>query len=136
VVATWCSSIARRHRWFQFDLAAIAAATDPDTYFQVDISRLSQTTSLAGSAFIPIPYDADGPASMLAAVNMTVEPAAAQIGASLFNRGLGQRASMKWSAAHESQMLIAPATAGAGLYLRLRSASYLASVDGEATVME
>jgi hypothetical protein len=136
VTATWCSSTARRHRWYQFELAATSLATDPDTYFQVDLSRLSQTTSLAGTAFVPTPYGADGPASMLAAVNMTTEPATALIAANLFNRGMGQRDTVRWGTSDESQMLIVPATAGAGLYLRVRSANYLASVDGETNVME
>jgi hypothetical protein len=103
----------------------------------VDISRLSQTTSLAGTAFTPNPTDpADGAALTVSAVNETTEPSAALIATTLFNTGLNQRATTRWIAAQESQYLIAPATTINGLYMRVQSSTYTATMDGQISFME
>src|SRR6202453_2017790 len=103
----------------EFILGATANPNATDTYIQVDISRLAQTTSLAGTAFTPNPTDpADGTALIVAAVNITTEPASALIANTLFNTGINQRATTRWIAAQESQYLIAPATSTNGLYMR------------------
>jgi hypothetical protein len=118
-------------------LGATANPNATDTYVQVDISRLSQTTSLAGTAFTPNPTDpADGTALILAAVNITTEPASALVASSLFNTGINQRATTRWIAAQESQYLIAPATAGNGLYLRGQSSTYVGSFQAQASYLE
>lgn len=103
----------------------------------MDISRLSQTTSLAGTAFTPNATDpADGAALTVAAVNETTEPSAALIANTLFNTGLNQRATTRWIAAQESQYLIAPATAVNGLYMRAQSSTYTATFDGQISILE
>jgi hypothetical protein len=138
VAATWCpASNTKRHKWYEFVLGTTANPNGTDTYLQIDISRLSQTTSLAGTAFTPNPTDpADGTALIVAAVNITTEPAAALIATSLFNAGINQRATTRWIAAQESQYLIAPATAVNGLYMRAQSSTYVSSMAGQVTYME
>jgi hypothetical protein len=135
--AIWCSATPKRIKLYEFVLGATANPNATDTYIQVDISRLSQTTSLAGTAFTPVATDpADGAALMVAAVNMTTEPAAALISLSLFNTGLNQRATTRWIASQESQYLIAPATATNGLYLRAQSSTYASTFDAQLSAME
>ena len=138
VAATWCpSSNTKRHKWYEFILGATANPNATDTYVQVDISRLSQTTSLAGTAYTPNPTDpADGAGLIVAAVNITTEPSAALIANSLFNTGLNQRATTRWIAAQESQYLIAPATAVNGLYMRGQSSTYASTFDGQVSYLE
>jgi hypothetical protein len=138
VVASWCpASNTKRHKWYEFVLGATANPNATDTYIQVDISRLSQTTSLAGTAFTPLALDpADGAALIVSAVNLTTEPAAALIASSLFNTGLNQRATTRWIAAQEAQMLIAPATAVNGLIMRGQSSTYTSSFAGQVSYLE
>ena len=98
---------------------------------------MSQTTSLAGTAFTPNPTDpADGAALIVAAVNITTEPSAAIISSSLFNVGLNQRATTRWIAAQESQYLIVPATAVNGLYLRGQSSTYAGAFQAQVSYLE
>jgi hypothetical protein len=137
VVATWCSATLKRTRWYEFVLGATANPNATDTYLQVDISRLAQTTSLAGTAFTPNPTDpADGAALTVAAVNLSTEPAGALISSTLFNTGINQRATTRWIAAQESQYLIAPATLTNGLTMRVQSSTYTASFDGTIAIAE
>lgn len=134
---TLCPATTRRHKWYEFLLGATANPNATDTYIQVDISRLSQTTSLAGTAFTPNATDpGDAAAVILANVNQTVEPSAALIASSLFNVGINQRATTRWIAAQESQFLIAPATAQNGLYLRALSTTYAAAFAAQVSFME
>jgi hypothetical protein len=138
VVASWCpASNTKRHKWFEFVLGATANPNATDTYIQVDISRLSQTTSLAGTAATPNALDpADGAALIVAATNETTEPSAALIATSLFNTGLNQRATTRWIAADESFALVAPATAVNGLYMRAQSSTYNSTFDGQVSYHE
>lgn len=137
VAATWCPATVRRTKWYEFVLGATANPNATDTYIQFDISRLSGTTSLAGSAITPSPLDpADQAAATLAAGNLTTEVNSALVGVSLFNTGLNQRATTRWIAAQESQFLIAPATAQNGLELRTQSSTYAGSVDGQVSITE
>src|ERR1022692_2016153 len=128
-VGTWTPTAgAKRHKWYEFVLGATANPNATDTYVQVDISRLSQTTSIIGTAFTPTPTDpADAAAVIVANVNITTEPSAALIASSLFNAGINQRATTRWIAAQESQYLIAPATGLNGLYLRATSSTFNAA---------
>jgi hypothetical protein len=136
--ATFCpASNQKRHKWYEFILGTTANPNGTDTYLQVEIVRLSQTTSLAGTAFTPSPTDpADGAALILASVNMTTEPATALLGASLFLTGINQRATTRWIAAQESQYLIAPATAVNGLYLHTQSSTYNSTMAANVTYLE
>lgn len=137
VATTWCPATVRRAKWYEFVLGATANPNATDTYIQVDISRLSGTTSLAGTAITPSPLDpADQASATLAAGIITAEVNAALVGVSLFNTGLNQRATTRWIAAQESQYLIAPATAQNGLELRAQSSTYTGSFDGQVSITE
>ena len=137
VAITWCSATTKRHKWYEFVLGATANPNATDTYIQVDISRTTQTTSLAGTAFTPVATDFnDGAALTVAAVNITTEPANVTANSSLFNTGINQRATTRWIAAQESQYLIAPATAVSGLYMRAQSSTYASSFAGQLSILE
>lgn len=137
VALTLCPATTRRHKWYEFILGATANPNATDTFIQVDISRLSQTTSLAGTSYTPNATDpADAAAVILANVNQSTEPSAALITTSLFNTGINQRATTRWIAAQESQYLIAPATAQNGLYMRALSSTYNSTFDGQVTFAE
>ena len=137
-VATWTpTSNAKRHKWYEFVLGTTANPNPTDTYVQVDISRLSQTTSIAGTSFTPNPTDpADGAGLIVGLINETTEPSAALIATSLFNMGINQRATTRWIAAQESQYLIAPATGLNGLYLRAESSTYAGSFSAQISYLE
>jgi hypothetical protein len=137
VTVTWSGATTRRHKWYEFVLGATANPNATDTYVQCDISRLTGTTSLAGTAFTPVASDgADQAAVVAAASNLTTEVNAALVGGSLFNTGINQRATTRWIAAQESQYLIAPATAQNGIELRAQSSTYASSFAGQVSVME
>lgn len=135
---TWSpASAAKRQKWFEFILGATANPNATDTYVQVDISRLSGTTSLAGTAFTPNPTDpADGAAVTLAAITITTEVNSALVGVSLFNTGLNQRATTRWIAAQESQYLIAPTTSQNGLEIRAQSSTYASTFGTQVSLFE
>lgn len=134
---SWCPATTRRHKWYEFILGATANPNATDTYIQVDISRLTGTTSLAGTAFTPVATDpADAAAVILAAKTITTEVNAALVGGSLFNTGINQRATTRWIAAQELQYLTAPATAQNGLELRAQSSTYASTFDGQVSFME
>lgn len=119
------ASSPRRIKLYEYKIGATGNPNSTDTYLQFDISRLSQTTSLAGSAFTPNPTDPADQASLtLANVNVTTEPASALIASSLDNFGINQRSTVRWIAAQESQNLIGPATSQNGLYIRALSNAY------------
>jgi hypothetical protein len=134
---TWApSSNPARHKWYEFILGATANPNTTDTYIQVDISRLSGTTSLAGTAFTPAPTDpADAASLTLAANTITTEVNSAILGVSLFNTGINQRATVRWIAAQESQYLIVPATSQNGLELRAESGTYASTMDAQVSFM-
>ncbi len=138
--ATWSGATTRRHKWYEFVLGATANPNATDTYLQVDIARLTGTTSLAGTAFTPSPTDpADQAAVVAAAIKLTTEVNTALITTAnlgLFNTGINQRATTRWIAAQESQMLIAPATAQNGLELRMQSSTYNSTCQAQVSFME
>ena len=138
LAATWgAASSPRRHKLYEIIIGATGNPNATDTYFQVDVSRLSQTTSIAGTSFTPNPIDsADAACSAVALINETTEPSAALIANSLLNFGLNQRGTTRWVASQESQYLTAPATSASGLYLRALSNVYTSALAGQETFME
>src|SRR3974390_1519243 len=112
-VASWAPSAGqKRIKWYEFLIGATNVPNATDCAIQVEISRLTATTSLAGTSFTPNATDgADGAAGTVALVNITTEPNSAIIGATpLMNFGLNQRNTTRWIASQESQYLIGPAT--------------------------
>lgn len=129
--ALWTVTTLRRLKIYDYTVGAtnVPNATDCDIVF--DISRLSQTTSLAATAYTPQPTDpADGAAVGVASVNSTTEPAAALIASATpeAHFGFNQRNTVRWIAAQESQFLIGPATTVNGHYLSVLSPNYALSV--------
>lgn len=138
-VVTWAAATAKRCKWYEFVLGATANPNATDTYIQVDISRITGTTSLAGAAFTPNATDpADGAAVTLALKTATTEVNSALLAAtaSLFNTGINQRATTRWIAAQESQFLIAPTTVQNGLELRAQSSTYASTFAASVSFME
>ena len=132
VAVTFAPATPRRIKWYEFVIGATANPNATDTYLQVDISRLSGTTSIAGTTITPAPLDsADQASATLAMGIITTEVNSALVGVSLFNTGINQRATTRWIAAQESQYLVVPATAANGLELRMQSSTYTSTVDGE-----
>lgn len=137
VAVSHCPATTRRHKWYEFILGATANPNATDTYLQCDISRLTGTTSLAGTNFVPPATDpADAASVIICTINLTTEVNSALVGSSLFNTGINQRATTRWIAAQESQYLIAPATAANGLELRAQSSTYASTMDGQVSFME
>jgi len=131
------ASSPRRFKLYEYKIGMTGNPSATDTYIQYDISRLSQTTSLAGTSFTPNPTDPADQASLtLANTNQTTEPSAALIATSLENVGINQRSTVRWIAAQESQYLIGPATAQNGLYLRTLSNAYTGACAAQVTFME
>ena len=118
-------TLPRRIKLLEYKIGATGNPNATDTYIQFDISRLSNTTSLAGTAFTPNPDDgADAASVSLGNVNQTVEPSAALITTSLDNYGINQRGTVRMVVSQESWSATTPATAAAGLYMRVLSNAY------------
>jgi hypothetical protein len=137
-MALWApATTPRRVKLYEYKVGATGNPNATDTYIQFDISRITGTTTLAGSAFTPNPTDFNDQASItLAAVNITAEVAAALLTVSLDNYGINQRSTVRWIAAQESQYLISPATNGSGLYSRSLSNAYTGAVAVQGTFLE
>lgn len=137
-VAVWAiTATPKRTKWYELVIGATGNPNATDTYFQIDVSRLSQTTSIAGSAFTPAPTDpADGAAVSVALTAESTEPSAALIASSLLNFGLNQRNTTRWISSQESQYLIGPATGLNGLYLRALSNAYTSALATQLTYLE
>lgn len=136
LVASWSPATTKRHKWYELIIGATGNPNATDTYIQVDVSRLSQTTSIAGSAFTPAPTDpADAADTIVALINETTEPSAALIASSLLNFGINQRNTTRWIASQESQYLVAPATTMNGLYLRALSNAYTGALAAQTTYL-
>ena len=137
-VAAWAvTATLKRTKWYELIIGATGNPNSTDTFFQIDVSRLASTTSIAGTSFVPNPTDpADGAAVTVALTNITTEPAAALISNSLLNFGLNQRNTTRWISSQESQYLIGPATNLNGLYLRALSNAYTSSLAAQLTYLE
>ena len=119
------ATLPRRIKILEYKLGATGNPNSTDTYIQFDISRLSNTTSIAGTAFTPAPDDSADAVSVTAAnVNETTEPSAALIATSLDNYGINQRATVRMVVSQESWSMTSPATAAAGFYARVLSNAY------------
>ncbi len=133
---TWGSSVPRRVKWYEIIVGAVQVPNATDCAIQLDVSRFTTTTGLAGSAFVPNPTDfADAACQVLAAVNVTTE-AVLVASSSVLNFGLNQRNTTRWISSQESQYLIIPATVSAGLTCRQLSSNYASSIATQITFLE
>ena len=132
----WASASPRRCKVYEIIAGAVQNPVTTDTQIQLDVSRMTTTTGLAGTAFTPNPTDfADGACQEVVAINITTE-AGLTANSSVLNFGLNQRGTTRWIAAQESQFLIAPATAQAGFECRQLSANYNTSIATQITFLE
>ncbi len=124
------ATLPRRIKLLEYKIGATGNPnSSTDTYIQFDLSRLSNTTSLGGTAFTPNPDDiADSVSVTLANINQATEPAAALITASLDNYGINQRATVRSVVSQEAWASVGPATAAAGLYARVTSNAYTSAL--------
>lgn len=135
-VSTWGPTTPRRCKWYEFIAGAVQVPNATDCAVQLDISRFTTTTGLAGTAFTPNATDpADGACTTVVAVNLTADPVVTS-NSSVMNIGLNQRNTFRWIAAQESQYLIIPATAQAGFNLRQLSSNYASSIATQVTFLE
>ncbi len=132
----WPGATPRRFKWYEIVAGAVQNPNATDCAIQLDVSRFTTTTGLAGTAFTPNPTDfADAACSAVAAVNITTE-AVVTANSSILNFGLNQRNTTRWISSQESQYLIVPATAQAGLTCRQLSAQYASSIATQITFLE
>lgn len=134
--AMWASATPRRAKLYELIAGAVQNPVTTDTQIQLDVSRFTTTTGLAGTAFTPNPTDpADAACQEVVAINLTTDPVVTA-NSSVLNFGLNQRGTTRWIAAQESQFLIAPATAQAGFDVRQLSANYNTSIAVQVTFLE
>lgn len=133
---TWGSATLKRIKWYEIIMGAASLPNATDCYVQIDVSRFTTTTGLAGSAFTPNATDpADGPALAVAAINLSVDPVVTA-NSSLLNFGVNQRSTTRWVPSDEAKFLIVPATAQAGLALRVTSTTFGSSIQAQVSFLE
>lgn len=127
----------KRAKLFELLLGANGNPNATDTYIQWDVSRITASGAGAYTAWTPTALDpADSAAIVVAGINATAEATTVTANSSLFNIALNQRGSFRWVASQESQSLVMPATASAGLILRALSSTYTSGVTGQITYQE
>ncbi len=135
-ISQWQSATPRRTKWYEIVAGAVQNPVATDTQIQLDVSRFTTTTGLAGTAFTPNATDpADAACQAVVSINLTTEVVVTS-NSSVMNFGLNQRGTTRWIAAQESQFLIIPATAQAGFNCRQLSANYNTSVATQVTFLE
>lgn len=131
LVAAFCSATVKRGK--VYDVLVGTNGTPADNAVVWDISRM--TVDGTGTAITPTILDpADAAASATSKANYTAEPTVTA-NSSLFYVGVNQRASYRWVAAPGSE-LVWPATAAAGLVLRVSSPGYTGTATGEMLFQE
>ncbi len=127
----------KRGKISEINLGTLANPNATDTYVDWDLSRITATGAGAYTAFTPNPWDgADGVAVNVAGINATAEATTITANSTLKRWGMNQRNTLRWVAPQESQMLIWPATSGAGLILRCQSSTWTATASGTVDFME
>lgn len=127
----------KRGKVYELLLGQSANPNATDTPVQWDVSRTTASGAGAYTAWVPTALDpADSAAIVVAGINATAEATTFTANSSLFNIALNQRGSFRWVASQESQSLVLPATASAGLALRALSSTYTGSATGQMTYQE
>lgn len=127
----------KRAKIFELMLGQSANPNATDTFVQWDVSRFTATGAGAYTSWTPTALDpADTAAIVQAGINATAEATTFTANSSLFNVALNQRGAFRWVAPQESQSLVMPATASAGLSLRGLSGTYTGAATGQITYQE
>jgi hypothetical protein len=122
-------SALRRGKIYEFLMGASSLPNATDCAIEYDISRMSSTGSLAGSAFTPVVIDPADLATCAALSFITVTTESSNVASTpVFSVALNQRNSQRWQVVDESQMLVWPATTGNGFCARALSTTYAGSV--------
>jgi hypothetical protein len=127
----------KRGKVFELLLGVNSNPNATDTYLQFDVSRITATGAGAFTSWTPTSLDpADSAAVLTAGINATAEATAITANSSLFNEGINQRASVRWVASQESQMMVLPSVLNNGLTLRAQSSTFTSSFTGQMTYQE
>lgn len=127
----------KRARWNEILLGTTANPNSTDTFLQWDASRITATGAGAYTTFTPNPKDsADGASVLSAGINATAEATTFTANSTLFYHGMNQRNSLRWIAGDATQQLVAPASAGNGIALRVLSTTYTASCSAQVEFVE
>jgi hypothetical protein len=137
VQAATTAAALRRGKVFEVMVGASANPNATDTYIQWDISRITASGAGAYTSWTPTALDpADVAALCLAGITATAEATTITANSSIWNEAVNQRGSLRWVAAQESQYMIFPGTASAGLILRGLSSTYTGTTTGQLTYQE
>lgn len=127
----------KRAKIFEIMVGASGNPNATDTYIQWDVSRFTASGAGAYTAWVPTALDpADSAAIVVAGINATAEATTVTANSSLWNVAVNQRGTLRWVASQESQYIVAPATASAGLLLRGLSTTYTGAATGQLTYQE
>lgn len=127
----------KRAKIFEIMIGEASNPNATDTYVQWDLSRFTASGAGAYTAWTPTSIDpADSAAIVVAGITATAEATTFTANSSVWNVAVNQRGSLRWVAAQESQSLVAPATASAGLALRGLSPTYTGATTGQLTYQE
>jgi hypothetical protein len=128
--STTNGSSLRRGKLYEFLMGASSLPNATDCAIEYDITRITATTAIAGtSTAVPQVIDLADLATAAAAsfITMTTEPSALGAGP-VFSVALNQRNSQRWQVVDEAQMIVFPASQGAGLTARALSTTYAGAV--------
>jgi hypothetical protein len=131
------AAVVKRGKVFELLLGVNSNPNATDTFITFDVSRITATGAGANTAWTPTALDpADSAAVLTAGINATAEATAITANSSLFTEGINQRASVRWVASQESQMMVLPSVLNNGLTLRALSTTFTTSVTGQMTFQE
>lgn len=127
----------KRSKIFEIMIGQSGNPNATDTYVQWDVSRFTASGAGAYTAWTPTALDpADSAAIAQAGINATAEATTFTANSSLWNVAVNQRGTMRWVASQESQSIVGPATASAGLALRGLSTTYTGAATAQFTYQE
>lgn len=116
-----------------YDLLFGAGGTPADNALRIVAQRFSAAPTV--TAVTPAPLDPADPASITTAGENATAEGTYTAATELIDLPMNQRASYRWVAAPESELVI-PDTAGAGIGVRVSSAAYTGSFDATAHFAE
>lgn len=131
------SGTLKRGKIFEIMVGAASNPNATDTFIQWDVSRFTASGAGAYTAWTPTSLDpADSAAIVVAGITATAEATTFTANSSIWNEAVNQRGSLRWVAAQESQYMVMPATASAGLALRGLSTTFATATTGQLTYQE
>jgi hypothetical protein len=122
-------------------ISATGALSSTDCQIEYDFSRITTTSTIAGTLFTPSPVDpADSGVSLAVFMNNcsaeVAALAASGSGLNLYSMSENQRATYRWRALETYDMFVMPATQYSGLVFRALSSNFAASMVGTMSYLE